>query len=501
VPSGLSVAIAPAYPRRVHDGVSDVVSSATSAEPEVVEARPASQVTDAVISPAGNVALGRLLNPSADRGDGGAARAPGLTPALVACLQRSAGNASVQGLVNRLQRAPLQRDPDPAADVPVTGVTVSAPKVTIPLSAALKATAQPATATGVTFSVEKGSVDPSNVTIDGQTGAITIATGQRGGQIDVKATSKDGAWATAPLRIIEKPTGIASTSASGAANYGGQFVHTFNAPSGNSSGLQGENINEKFASVTAVTPWGGNFTLTANAAGSSGWDLDSGGTMAGPDNVDIGAAGVDVGPFVKSASNPAPKGSLPQGFTMTQSLHAKSFPSGTLDGAAFTTVPHKRTLVAGPNFEVEAGSGKITEAYSGPSAVTNAAATPANVMASAPKPKTGDWKRNKVTVTADAMPSTRAKTYSITGKDLDCSVDANGEVSIGSTAGSITVRIRASDRNYDEVVITIAEYKAPSPQPKNAETGDAGASPVDMHGGAAIDSDGGGLGVLRPVQR
>jgi hypothetical protein len=53
-----------------------------------------------------------------------------------------------------------------------------------------------------------------------------------------------------------------------------------------------------------------------------------------------------------------------------------SFPAGTLDGTPFTAVPHKRTLVPGPKFEVEAGAGKVTEEYSGPAAVTNAVATP-----------------------------------------------------------------------------------------------------------------------------
>ncbi len=62
-----------------------------------------------------------------------------------------------------------------------------------------------------------------------------------------------------------------------------------------------------------------------------------------PDNVSIGP-GIDASPFVKNASNPAPGKTLPQGFSMTQKLHAKTFPAGTLDDAPFTTTDHVRTL-------------------------------------------------------------------------------------------------------------------------------------------------------------
>jgi hypothetical protein len=400
-------------------------------------------------------------------------------------LQRKAGNGAVRAFVAQSGRgrAPtVQRTPD----VAVTGVRLSASKVSVPPSTAPKAKAVPASATGVTFNVEKDTVDPANVTVD-QSGSVTVASGQQGGRINVKATSSDGSWATAPLQLVEKPTGIASTSASGADNYGGQFVHTFSAPSGKSSGLEGENINEKFGSLTASTPWDGTFTLAANPAGSHGWDLDGDGMMAGPDNVAIGATGVDVGPFVKSASNPSPKGALPQGFTMTQNLHAKTFPAGTLDTTPFTAVPHKRTLVPGPKFEVEAGAGKVTEDYSGPAAVTKAVATPATLMASPPKPKSGTWAQTKVRVSADMIPLSRAPTFSIRGNALGCSVDASGVVSIGAVAGSVVVRVTASPKNFDEVTITITEYKAPAPiptTPKSTSTGDEGSNASDLLQGA-----------------
>ncbi len=448
----------------------------------------------AAISPS-NRALRTLLDPEAvpvpplDVRHGGRPSLVALPTALLRNLQRASGNASVQRLVSRLRPPVPVRGATQTvqrADVSVAGVSVSA-KVSIPRTAGLTASAKPKNATGVTFSVEKGTVDPTGVTIGATTGSLTFAAGQQGGGINVKATSADGAWATAPLQIIEKPTAIASTTASGKAQYGGEFVHTFTAPSGKSSGLHGMNVNEKFASLKASPPWGGSFKLTANAARSHGWDLNGAGTMAGPDNVDIGAASVDIGPFVKSASNPSPK-ALPQGFSMKQSLHAKSFPGGR-DATAFTSTAHKRTLVAGPKFVVEAGLGKITEDYVGPAAVTNAAVVPTTVMASPPKPKTGSWTQNKVQVTADVIPSTGTKTYSITGKKkLGCSVDANGQVSIGSTAGSITVRVSGSKKNYDEIKVVITPYippaaaPAPTAQPSRATPTAADADPEGVEG-------------------
>lgn len=83
-------------------------------------------------------------------------------------------------------------------------------------------------------------------------------------------------------------------------------------------------------------------------------------------------------------------------------------------------------------------------------------------MASPPEPATGTWEQRKVTVTADPIPTGSPLTFSIVGRSLGCSVDSDGLVSIGSKPGTITVRVRASKRNYDEVKITITKYKAPA---------------------------------------
>jgi len=428
--------------------------------------------------------LAWFMEPAAQR------RPPTITRHTILSLQRSVGNS----VVSRAIRGPLQRsthsdtvqrdgEPEPMASVSVAGVSINASKVSVPQSSgsSIRATATPANASGVKWSVEKGTVTPTNVTIDATTGVITVAAGQQGGTVTIKATSSDGAWATMDLRLVEKPVAVASTTASSAGGsvYGGQFTHTFSSPSGQASGLQGENINEKFDSLKAPSGFG-TFTLAANVSGSPGWDLTSAGTMAGPDNVDIEKAMIDVGKFVKSASNPAPANSLPVGFTMVQHMHAKSFPAGTLDASPFTDVNHVRSLTDKETFVVNAGLNHTDDPYTGPSAYTNIKASATSINASPAKPKgpgAGSWTRNKVTVTADVIPGKGTKVFSLVGPKLGCEIDAaSGEVLIGDQAGTIKVRVSAGagGTNFDEVSLTIAPAPAPTPTPKpTSEMGEA----------------------------
>lgn len=394
-----------------------------------------------------------------------------LTPALLAAVQRTAGNAAAA----RLLRAPAAQAKTPPV-IAVTDVRV-ADRVTVPRTATVRAAAVPANATGVVWSLDPGSVTPTNVTIDAATGVMTFTAGQEGGTITVRATSSDGSFATREIRVIEKPVAVTATSASGADNYGGQFVHTFSAPSGKVTGLEGANINEKFDALTATTPWGGGpFTLQANTAGSRGWDLDAAGQMAGPDNVTISHKGVNIGAAVQSASNPSPK-PLPSSFTMKQHLHAKSLPGGTRDETPFTTVDHTRSFVAGEQFEVSAGLDKITESYDGPVAVHKAQASASTVEASPPRPKSGAWAQNTVTVTADSIPAGGTQKFSIRGSALGCTVDSSGTVSIGAQAGTITVRVSGGAGNFDEVKIVItARPKPPAVPKKTAELEPSAAS-------------------------
>ena len=221
---------------------------------------------------------------------------PGLSPRTILRLQRSLGNAAVAGVL----RGAIQRDDPPP--VPVTGVGLSASKATVPGEAGLnlKASAKPGTATGVKFSVEKGTVSPTGVTIDATSGAITLGAGQEGGSVTVKATADDGSWASSDLRVIEKPTAVASTTASSAGGsvYGGQFSTRSARHLASRRGSRAR-TSTRSSTSTAQTPFG-PFSLAANAAGSHGWDLDASGTMAGPDNVDIDKSKINIGRFVRA---------------------------------------------------------------------------------------------------------------------------------------------------------------------------------------------------------
>jgi hypothetical protein len=384
--------------------------------------------------------------------------APAPVPEAVArvlALQRSAGNHATA----RLLRAPKQ--------VAVDGVALSSRRTSVPADGTVKATAKPANATGVTWAAEKGTVEPAGTTIDAK-GTITIADTQEAGDVNIKATSDDGTWVTASLMVSEKPTTLDSTTGSDGSSkdrYRGEFVHTFTGKSGDKTKLEGANINEKFDSLTADTPFG-PFSLEANRVGSTGWDLDGSGAMAGPDKVSIDKSGVDARKFVKSASNPSPAKPLPQQFTMTQKLHAKTWPKGSLDAKEFTTTSHLRKLTnANGPLEVVLSAGKdsVTVPYDGPPVYTKAAASPATVVASEPKPKGkgAAWDRAEVQVTAEVEPATAKLEYTLVGAKLGCEIDkASGLLKIGEKPGTIKVRASGGAGHYDEVAIQITARPA-----------------------------------------
>jgi hypothetical protein len=371
-------------------------------------------------------------------------------------LQKTAGNRAVG---RAIERGLIQRDDAAAASL--TGVTITPQKASIPLSGTtITAAAKPAGAGTVKYSLVADKVAPAAATkIDESSGAITLDPKQPGGSMKVRADNETS-WADASFKLIEKPAAIASTAGTAAGTYEGHFVHTFTSAGASAAGLDGENINEKFDSLTADTPFG-PFTLQANAAGSSGWDLDSTGKMGGPDKVSIGK-GIDASPFVKNASNPTPAKALPQGFSMTQKLHAKTFPDATLDATPFTTTPHVRTLedVGGKlQMTLKAGAGSVSIDYAGPPVFRNAKADKTSVDASPEKPKSGTWKRNEVQVSVDVAPAGGKVSYSIAGEALGCTVDSSGKVLIGSTPG--TIKVRAGDgTHYDEVSIEIKKPAA-----------------------------------------
>ncbi len=378
-------------------------------------------------------------------------------------------------LAGVLARAVLQRAPKQVA---LTGAKLSPKHISVPPEKGLsvKIAPVPANATAVTFGVEKGTVDPSATTVSAK-GAVTVTAAQPGGDISVFAegttTDADGATTTVKqsetLTVSEKPTSLDSTSAvetTSTTQYGGEFTHTFSGP-GDASGLADAVVNEKFDSLTPKTPFG-SFALTANAANSAGWGLDSSGTMTGPDNVTIDKKLINVQQFVKSASNAKPK-SLPAEFSMTQHLHAKSFPSKALDKAQFAETEHVRRLEkdSDGNMKVvtEAGTEKVSQDYDGKYAITNATSDVSSVVRSDPKPKPvkgqppPDWDRNLFTVSADTIPAGGSPIFAFTGAALGCEIDkASGEVKVGSTPGTVTVRVYDPTKtHYDDVKVVITK--------------------------------------------
>jgi hypothetical protein len=401
----------------------------------------------------------------------------------VLSLQRTAGNRAV---CRAIATGLIQRDDaQPAGAGGAFSLSVSPQKATFPLESGVSITATVTPAgTGAQFSLAAGTASPaSGTSIDANSGVVTLDAKQPGGTLKAQAAPPGGTAATAEFGVIEKPTGIASTTgASSGSAYQGSFTHTFTSASGKSAGLNKGNVNEKFPTPTAKTPFrGGSFTVDANKAGSHGWDLDASGAMTGTDDVEMKSAAVDAGDFIASASNPTPKGKLPAGFSMDQEFHNKSFPSGNLEATAFTTTQHVRTLDVrnGKLVFVITSNGKDVEIpYVGPAVYRDAKADKASIEASGAKPAKGDWKRNEVQVSVTAEGSGAFASYSIVGPDLGCEVNLNGKVKIGSQAGTITVRAGDKTR-YDEVKITITP--APAPPPAGP-----GAKPTDAGGDAAI---------------
>jgi hypothetical protein len=395
----------------------------------------------------------------------------------VLSLQRTAGNqAVVRGIASgRIQRAPTK--------VGVTGVTVTPARFTLPLEAgvSVKATAAPANATGVAWALRDDTATVTGSTIDAKTGAITVAAGQPGGALKAEAKSDDGSSIAMPFNVVEKPTTLASTASAPTGTYAATFTHSFTGASGKGSGVERANINEKFDVHHVDEPFG-SFDLKANTAGSTGWFLDSSGKMNGPDNVSIGKSLINANKFVTSASNPTPAKTLPVGFSMTQHLHAKSFPSGALDAAPFKDTDHVRNLEerdGALKVILKAGKGEVAVNYAGPVVFRNAKASKTKVEASAPKPATGAWKRNEVQVSITTDPAGADTKYSLVGDKLGCEVDVSGNVKIGDKAGTIKVRAGDGGKHFDDVSIEItARPAAPAAPatpatPKSADAGDS----------------------------
>ena len=98
-------------------------------------------------------------------------------------------------------------------------------------------------------------------------------------------------------------------------------------------------------------PFGGTFTLdtaTLKSDATDNWFLTSAGGLNGnQDNVDTERADINVGRFIRSASNPTPPQALPADMTLRQGLHwfcPQAAAASRWRMPGFVTVAHSRTL-------------------------------------------------------------------------------------------------------------------------------------------------------------
>lgn len=337
----------------------------------------------------------------------------------------------------------------------------------------------------VTWALSAGTAAlDAGTTID-KDGNITLSQAQVGGSLKATATSASGASAWAELILSSHPTGIASTSVAGDPpnpkdNYGATFDHVFDSNNKKVESLENVAVGEKFPGVpnpdaadhdvTGIPFGNGTFkfrssTLTSDA--SNNWFLTKKGGLNGTlDRVTMERSGVDIGQHIVSASNPKPANPLPAKFSLQQDLHWYC-PAAAADKrwTKFVSLQHERKLTDTPEFVVTVNKFERKDAYTGPTGVQKATATPASIVRSEPKQKA-----KTVQIGATALPSGRTLHYSIRSTDkLGCSIDAKtGLLTIGTKAGEIVVRVAnaAGGSNYDEVKVTITDPPAATPTPK-----------------------------------
>jgi hypothetical protein len=393
----------------------------------------------------------------------------------------------------------LQRQAGGAAACPTAVTFNSAQPVHVPAcGAAMRASAN---AGPVAWSLQAGTaaVDPGSTIA--ANGTITLAATQAAGDITARATATaaaaGGCFVDQPLQIRSQPTGIASTSvvsAAGGTDYGATFDHVFISADGNVASLENVGVGERFTNVPnpaaathALTaplyPFGGTFTLTTSTLtpnATNNWFLTASGGLGGTmDSVTIGQAGINVGRFIQSASNPAPPQGLPAGFTLLQSLNWFCPQSPAANRwTPFVTVAHTRTLrnMGGSlKFATTVNGVEQADDYVGPTGVLNLAATPANTPRSpapppggapggggAPAPPPANTVQLHVDTLPDSLPAGQALNWSLVGAALGCSVAADPTddhaaiLTIGRTAGTVTVQAADStNTNRARVAVVI----------------------------------------------
>jgi hypothetical protein len=408
------------------------------------------------------------------------------------------------------QRSLLQRQPggqQPAAGGCPGGVNLSTGRddVHVPLCGGLAnvtASTVPPNIPGIQWTLVPLTAQIATGTTINARGVITFGAAQGGGTLNVTATQPATATMTAcdafeQLRLHSHPTSITNTfvvspPATGAARlYGAAFDHDFASADGNTASLQFVKVGEQFSGVpnpTATrhviphTPFGPfeltTRNLTPNASGT--WSMDNGNLGGAHDTVTIERDVVNVGNFVRSASNPTSTASLPASFTLTQSLFwfCKQAAAGSR-WTQFVDVDHVRTLrLNGTNVEfvVTVNGLDNVQDYTGHPAIINAQASPTTIPPTPPRPRRGPAPTPSTTqISADTLPDPlpvrHGLRFSIRGNARGSRINAtSGLFTAGPNTGAVTVRVSdsVSNPNFDEVVVTIAN---PATQPAQPQPG------------------------------
>lgn len=354
---------------------------------------------------------------------------------------------------------------------------------------AITFTAAPDTSAPHTWTLVAGTatLDPATtLSVSGAVATLTVAPGQTGGTLSAKATDAQGGWAQSnPIRLASHPTGITSSAPAGdlpntATHYGSRFDHVFTSNDGQVASLSQVAVGERFpalpdpdaASHTFTTPFGdfilSTGTLPDAASGSAGnWFLTDSGELGGThDKVSLARSMVDIGQHLVSDANPTPAHPLPAGFSVAQDFHWWCpWAAAGSRWTHFTSTTHLRQLriTNGNAVFVTAANGQEHEqAYTGPTGVTAAVASPAEV---APSP-TGRAAAHTVQISATQYPTGPALHYSLRGAALGCRIGAStGVLTVGTQTGQVTVRVanRRDGPNWDEVQVTIANPPTPVP--------------------------------------
>lgn len=315
---------------------------------------------------------------------------------------------------------------------------------------------------------------------------IAIGAAQAAGQIAVKADNASGTWRRG-FALRSHPTGITSTriesGPASAADYGAVYEHVFTSADGDVASLLGVAVGERFigipnpAGATHIIPppthpFGGNFTLetsTLKSDASDNWFLTAAGELGGThDSVTFSKAGVNVGRFIQSASNTRPARALPADMTLTQGLHwfCPQAPAATRwRTPAFVQVGHSRTLrsrAGTVEFVTTVNGVEQVDAYEGSTGVFNATASPVNTPRSQPAPTAPRTVRITADTLPTALPAGTSLAFSIVGAALGATIapdpadDHTGILTVGTTAGRITVQIADSTgTNHDRVTVTV----------------------------------------------